>query len=211
MRPVARSILVALAAALLVGALGCEFTNSERRKTEAATTEEMSAIRSELGRLRQDVDALDRDLARSDKALRDEIAALRQSVADLESKSAGQVAAAVETLTKAINEVEDKRVSDKNALNKKIDWVADQLKQALGATSTGATSTGGSTDDGSRTTRGFEYTVKEGDTVSKIAAKFRDDYGTTIKAILDANNLTVNSIIRPGDVLFVPITKEPSE
>ena len=201
-----RPIWQALAAALLVGALGCEFGNSERRKTEAATTEDMGAFRAELGRLRQDVDALERDMARSDKAIRDEIAALRQTVNDLDSKSAGRLSTAVDALTKTINEVEDKRVSDKNALNKKIDWVANQLKQTVGGTSGGGASTGG----GTRTTRGFEYTVKEGDTISKIAAKFRDDYGTTTKAILDTNNLTANSIIRPGDVLFVPITKEPS-
>ena len=60
-----RMIGLVLAAALLVGATGCEFSNSERRKTEAATTEDMSAFRAELGRLRQDVDALIKTMRRA--------------------------------------------------------------------------------------------------------------------------------------------------
>ena len=56
-----------------------------------------------------------------------------------------------------------------------------------------------------RTERGIYHTVSEGETVSAIAAKYRDKYGATVKAILDANNLTATSIIRPGDKLFIPI------
>mgnify|MGYP003875091523 FL=1 len=44
------------------------------------------------------------------------------------------------------------------------------------------------------------YTVKEGDVLSKIAQKF----GLKTQTLLWANNLTENSIIRPGDKITIP-------
>ena len=44
------------------------------------------------------------------------------------------------------------------------------------------------------------YVVKSGDTISEISRKYR----TTTKAILKANNLKENSIIRPGQKLLIP-------
>ncbi len=46
----------------------------------------------------------------------------------------------------------------------------------------------------------FYYTVKPGDTLEEIAAKF----GTTVEAILQANGLELNDVIQPGDVLAIP-------
>ena len=198
MRLSMRRAAVVIAVLLVVAATGCEFSNSNRRKAEAATAEDISAMREEVGRLRQDVEALENELSRSDRALRNELAAVSRAISDLDSKSAGQIAAAKRELADKINEIERKRVNDKNALNKKMDAIVAEVQKALGgASGTEATRT--------RTVRGFEYTVQEGDNVSKIAAKFRDKHGTTTKAILEANNLTVNSIIRPGDTLLIPV------
>jgi LysM repeat protein len=44
------------------------------------------------------------------------------------------------------------------------------------------------------------YTVKSGDTLSAIAARF----GTTVAAISAANNITDPRLIRPGQVLIIP-------
>jgi LysM repeat protein len=201
--PAVRPAVAAALAALLVVAIGCEFSNSERRKVEASTAADVRAMREEIGRLQQDVDALEAELARSDDALRSELAALRRSIGDLDTKSARLVAAAKKELVDKINEIERNRIGDKNALNKKMDAIVAEVQRALGGAASGGPASGGET--GTRTVRGFEYTVKEGDTVSAIAAKFRDKYGTTTKAILEANNLSANSIIRPGDVLVIPV------
>ena len=197
MRLSMRRAVVVIAVLLVVAATGCEFSNSNRRKAEAATTADISAMREEVGRLRQDVEALENELSRSDRALREELAAVRREISDLDSKSAGQIAAAKRELADKINEIERKRVSDKNALNNKMDAIVAEVQRALGAAASTTTST--------RTVSGFEYTVQEGDTVSAIAAKFRDKHGTTTKAILEANGLTMNSIIRPGDTLIIPV------
>jgi LysM repeat protein len=44
------------------------------------------------------------------------------------------------------------------------------------------------------------YTVKSGDTISAIAARF----GVSTRAVLDANGLTSSSIIYPGGILTIP-------
>jgi nucleoid-associated protein YgaU len=44
------------------------------------------------------------------------------------------------------------------------------------------------------------YVVKKGDTVYKIAKRF----GTTMQAIISANNLRNPSLIYPGQILFIP-------
>ena len=44
------------------------------------------------------------------------------------------------------------------------------------------------------------YTVKSGDTLIGIAAKF----GTTVAAITKANNITNARVIRVGQVLIIP-------
>ena len=47
----------------------------------------------------------------------------------------------------------------------------------------------------------FYYTVKPGDTLEEIAAKF----GATVEAILQANDLELDDLIQPGDVLAIPV------
>jgi len=53
----------------------------------------------------------------------------------------------------------------------------------------------------------FNYIVQQGDTVTSIAILF----GATIDEILQANNLSEGDILRPGDVLLVPVSNVPSD
>lgn len=53
----------------------------------------------------------------------------------------------------------------------------------------------------------FQYTVQSGDTVVSIAVNF----GSTVEDILAVNNLSANDIIRPGDVLVIPLRQTPTE
>lgn len=53
----------------------------------------------------------------------------------------------------------------------------------------------------------FQYTVRTGDTIISIAVNF----GSTVAEILQANNLTDQAIIRPGDQLVIPLRSTPSE
>ncbi|MBN1916412.1 MAG: LysM peptidoglycan-binding domain-containing protein [Verrucomicrobia bacterium] len=159
-------------------------------------------MRGDIRRLEQDLEALDAEIRRSNDMMRTELAALESSISQLDGKSADRVAAAKQELAGEINKLEERRVADRNALNKKMDWLVDQLKKISG-TSSGPSN--GAVSEGMRTEKGFEYVIKDGDTVWKIASTFREKYGTTVEAILKANGLDANSIIRPGDTLFIPI------
>jgi nucleoid-associated protein YgaU len=48
------------------------------------------------------------------------------------------------------------------------------------------------------------YVVKKGDTVYKIAKR----YGTTMEAIILANNLRNPNLIYPGQILLIPVATE---
>lgn len=73
--------------------------------------------------------------------------------------------------------------------------------QKLTVTGTSAsTSTTSSTSSASAPATGSTYTVRSADTVSAIAARF----GTTVGAIIAANDLNARALIRIGQVLTIP-------
>ena len=51
------------------------------------------------------------------------------------------------------------------------------------------------------------YVVKKGDSVYKIAKR----YGTTMEAIILANNLSNPNLIYPGQILLIPTAVSSSE
>lgn len=69
-----------------------------------------------------------------------------------------------------------------------------------------AAETEGAAEQGAPTSA-FKYLVRQGDTIISIATQL----GSSVNAILQANNLTSNSIIRPGDELIVPVSAVPQE
>lgn len=66
---------------------------------------------------------------------------------------------------------------------------------SAGAGSAGSTSTGGGTSEG-----GTTVTVSAGDTVGEIAA----EHGSSVSAIIDANDLSSSALIFVGDELTIP-------
>lgn len=53
----------------------------------------------------------------------------------------------------------------------------------------------------------LEYTVKSDDTIGSIA----ENFGSSVSEILTTNNLSENDLIRPGDVLRIPVHNLPKE
>ncbi len=86
-----------------------------------------------------------------------------------------------------------------NNLHDVLIRVGDELIIPITRPATGNTSTGVASR--------FEYTVQSGDTIVSIASHF----GSTVQEILQANNLSDNDFIRPGDVLMVPVRQVPPE
>lgn len=71
-----------------------------------------------------------------------------------------------------------------------------------GVASAGSTSSASSGSTGSASTGGTTYTVKSGDTLAKIAAKYT---GMTYKKIADANGIKAPYTIYVGQVLKIPV------
>ena len=81
-----------------------------------------------------------------------------------------------------------------------------QLKAASTSSSSSSSSKTTSSSSSSSSTTKVTYTVKSGDTVSGIAAKYK----VSTQSVLDANKLKMNSIIYVGQKLTIPGVKTTS-
>lgn len=88
-----------------------------------------------------------------------------------------------------------------NGLNARAVIVVGQELEIPGSTAKATSKTKASTASGKKTTSSAasRYTVKSGDTLSRIATKF----GTTVNAIVKANAIANPSLIREGQVLTI--------
>lgn len=86
-----------------------------------------------------------------------------------------------------------------NGLSTELIRVGDELDIPV-VRESGLASSSGPADN-------FSYTVEDGDTLISIALKF----GSTVEDIQTANNLAANSLIRPGDLLNIPVRGAPVE
>lgn len=78
---------------------------------------------------------------------------------------------------------------------------------ASGSTSSGSTTITGTapSDEGSSSSSGSTYTIKAGDTGSKICKAVYGQYTEEAwQKILEANGMTASSVYHPGDVLQIP-------
>ena len=94
-------------------------------------------------------------------------------------------------------------IQDANNLNDVLIHVGDQLIIPVPGTPAAA----GAAPTATVITAQTQYVVRTGDTIISIALTF----GSSVDDILRANNLGPNDLIRPGDVLNVPIRQLPPE
>ncbi len=93
-----------------------------------------------------------------------------------------------------------------NDLNARATILVGQRLQIPGASSAPAATTATATPAATTAAAATTYTVRAGDTVSAIAAQ----YGTTVSAIVQANGLGKNAMIRIGQRLAVPGATAPA-
>ncbi|MBK8049520.1 MAG: LysM peptidoglycan-binding domain-containing protein [Anaerolineales bacterium] len=86
-----------------------------------------------------------------------------------------------------------------NGLSTELIRVGDELDIPV-VRESGLTSSSGPADN-------FSYTVEDGDTLISIALKF----GSTVEDIQTSNSLAANDLIRPGDLLNIPVRGAPVE
>lgn len=192
-----RRAAIALLAPLISG---CMVTyDAERRPTamEAALREDMMALQDENRRLKGQIEALDLEMER-----------LSRSIDALRSTPSGPTFADVQALQQRITALEGQirsldaaRERDRKEI---IDTLTARFTQVLTAQSQSRPRTASAAPSAPArrqgTQEGYEHVVEAGQSLSAIAAA----YGVSVRAIVEANNLTNPNNLRVGQKLFIP-------
>jgi len=177
--------------------------SSDVRVVVAGLNQEVTLLSQQVKSLRLELEGMARDNAR----LRAEVAALKgndQSAAQINSLSAS-----LEVLRreyKAADEAQKKQIISE--VSRQIDTLGKEMQSALNTVASAVSSQPTIStpvrfsEDYPKT--GITYTVKPGDTLSKIAR----DQGSTIKHIQNANKIVDPSRdLHVGETIFIPISE----
>jgi len=118
---------------------------------------------------------------------------MEQRLAAIESGGSG----GREEITALRKDMEILRASNANLRKDIVDELSGKIARMQSSPSGSAPK---STKTPAKNKSGYEHKVEKGQTLSEIAR----GYGTTVDAILKANNLTVKSTLRVGQTLFIP-------
>jgi nucleoid-associated protein YgaU len=183
--------LAACGLALLAGGSGCTTYWQRQDEQEARRQEDYLLLKEDLTRLAGRVDGL----AIETERLRAELDGLRRQGDTRQDAQVRALQARMEELDRRIGAVDAARAKDRqetiDALSAKV---AELMKRSGG--SGGAAKplrkAGGEF--------GYEHTVKQGESLSVIAAA----YGVKVSAIQEANGIRDPRLLRAGQVLFIP-------
>lgn len=198
-----RLSLLSLFALLAFGASAAAQSESNLRVTVANLNQDMALIAQQVKTLRLEIEELNRENAR----LRSQIAAAtsnRDTQAQITNLSG-----AIDTLRR------EYRAADEEAKKQIIEEVSRQInalaRETQGAINSVAKAVDSQpqiqetvhfSDDYPKT--GKPYTVRSGDTLSKIAR----DHGSTVKHIQNANKIVNPSRdLRVGETIFIPVAQ----
>lgn len=172
--------------------------NTSVRSQVADLSQKFTELEQKYNLLKLEVE----NLTAENNRLKQEIALSKSSTSNEEIEKI--VSARLEEYRKA-TELYVRQQQEKflTLLSSKIDNVAQANTGTIAqpTTATTTTSTGFSVDFPKK---GQTYTVKSGDTLSRIAKKF----GSTVKDIQNANNLADPNNVRIGQELFIPFEQK---
>ena len=160
----------------------------------AGIEQDLAILQQDVQRLREEVQDLRAAIAKvqNNSQSTGNSAALQQQMTALNSSNAQLEARVNLRMTKLVEEVNQALARQNTALNK-----------ALAETGAGKKADNVKTADSppkDMPSNGSPYTVKPNDTFSKIARANR----SRIAWIVAANNMTEKTVLRPGQVLFLP-------
>lgn len=164
-----------LSAALLMLLAGCETLQTPNQRQQAAARQQNAAIHmdEQVRRLRGQIESVEMENAR----LLQELQALRREISAYSSEMA--------RLDSAMKSLEAKQAGEMAELIRRVEsLITKSITSRPQPTARGA---------------GREHVVESGHTLSAIASA----YGTTVKAIKEANNLKSDNIY-VGQKLFIP-------
>lgn len=164
------------------------------RAQDAATQAQLDKLQGHIDELLAANAALQKrvlDLTSQVNDLRQMVSAPNTNYASLED---------VNRLAKQLQEVDQKRQEDKDLILQKI----EQLGKALGSAPRGSSMTSG-TDSSAGPSKGFEYVIQSGDTLSAIVQAYRlKNIKVTVDQILKANPGLDPTKMQVGQKIFIP-------
>ncbi|MFO7936089.1 MAG: LysM peptidoglycan-binding domain-containing protein [Kiritimatiellia bacterium] len=198
-----------LLAALVLLCAGCSsplfndtiFDQREYRRT-GGPAKQLAKIRTdsemtnlECQRLSEQIDALNRNQQQLDTRLRN-IESRIDGSPDLDQ----DIIALRRDIEQLRVEREQLRKEITDDLAGRIEKIAAKQRKAVDAARRQVVSRPANTSSAASSVSGYEHKVERGQTLSEIAR----GYNTTVKKIIDANNIKNPSNIRVGQVLFIP-------
>jgi LysM repeat protein len=177
---------------LLSGCAMFEGWNSTGSASDSSQTTQYSYLEDQLKRLTERVAGLEQSNANLQRDLTD----LQTRLGQLQSGASSQVSAAeLQQLRTQVQQLQIQQEKEKQA-------ILDQLAKEIAGLAASKRATRPTADTGTADV-GYEYTVKQGDTLAALSKL----YGVSVAAIKKANNLS-NDTLRVGQKLFIP--KPPS-
>ena len=181
--------------AMLVGLLGCVSMQDSSEVTQQQ--EDMLLLNEDLNRAKGQLETLEMEYQR----LLRELDAL-QGAATSSKGETSSTQARLDEIDRRLSVLEGARVKDRQAI---VDQLSGKMADIIGDGATGkssqksksATTKAGS---GAAGTTGYEHVVKEGDTLSAIAAAYK----VKASAIIEANKLQSPDTLLKGQKLFIP-------
>ncbi|MDD5677624.1 MAG: LysM peptidoglycan-binding domain-containing protein [Kiritimatiellae bacterium] len=159
--------------------------------------EDILLLKEDLNRTKGKLETLDMEYQR----LLRELDAL-QGVAINSRGETSSTQARLGEIDRRLSVLEGARTKDRQAI---VDQLSGKMADIMGDGTTGKSSRKSNTGStkaatGAANTTGYEHAVKEGDTLSAIAAAYK----VKTSAIIEANKLQSPYVLRPGQKLFVP-------
>lgn len=179
--------------ALLVGLPGC-ITMQDSNEV-AQQQEDMLLLKEDLNRAKGKLETLEMEYER----LVRELDAM-QSAAITSKNEAASTQARQDEFDRRLSAMEGARIKDRQAI---VDQLSGKISDIMGGGSAGKStskSKPATAKTGAGSMTGYEHVVKEGDTLSAIAAAYKIKFS----AIVEANNLQSPYTLRAGQKLFIP-------
>lgn len=162
---------------------GCATYDDSRTVTQER--EDLLLLREDINRCKSRIETMEIEQQR----ILNEIQQLRSKGQDENTK------ARLDELERRIAALDAARVSDRQAI---IDQISENVAKMMGTSSQKPASTRSKTATSSGA--GYEHIVKEGETLSAIAAAYK----VKPSAIIEANDLKNPDAMRKGQKLFIP-------
>jgi len=179
--------------AVLVNLLGCVTMQDSGEVTQQQ--EDMLLLKEDLNRTKGKLETLEMEYQR----LLHELDGI-QGAATSSKGATSSTQARIDELARRLSVLEGARAKDRQVI---VDQLSGKMADIIGDRTTGKSSPKRkSITTSTRTTgmTGYEHVVKEGETLSAIAAAYK----VKISAIVEANKLQSPDTLRTGQKLFIP-------